>query len=164
MLAVAGPHLSNMHFGLFGLLFPDACVFQGTTDDTADPFRTVQITSISMACDPAGWEYRFEAVGDAFGGTLTIYDIVDGELDYTEVHPLPIAEWEDSSFVYTLPLDTVATEADVVEGQSTLFPCAQDPDIDWFLEVTDSNGDFGDCALFGSELSLMGQRGCSEWQ
>jgi len=151
-----------MHFGLFGLLFPD-CVPPFSPADTADPFRTVQITSISMACDPAGWDYRFEAVGDAFGGTLTVYDIVNEELGYTEVHPLPVAEWEDSAFVYTLLLDMVATEDDVQEGESTLFPCAADPDMDWFLEVTDSNGDFGDCALFGSELSLMGQRGCSEW-
>ncbi len=150
-----------MHFGLFGLLFPD-CVEPVTPDDTSDP-RSVQITAISMACDAQSWEYLFEAVGDPFGGTLTIHDVLDGELGYSETHDLPIAEWEDGIFLYTLPLLVVPNESDVVPGESTLFPCTEDADMDWHLVATDSNGDFGDCALFGADLALMGQLGCSEW-
>ena len=156
-----------MQFGLFGLLFPDCVQGITPTDDTSAPFRTVQITAITYSCGPDGWEYRFEAVGDAFDGELTVYDIENGVLGYEELHPLPNAEWEDSVFVYTLSLDAVATEDDVVPGESTFFPCPSNgavvPEMNWYLEVTDTNGDFGDCAVFGKDLTLMPQAGCSEW-
>jgi hypothetical protein len=156
-----------MQFGLFGLLFPDCVPPYTATDDTGEVFRTVVISAINYSCGPEGWEYRFEAVGDAFDGDLTVYDIENDALAYEEFHPMPNAEWEDSVFVYTLSLDAVASEDDVIPGETTFFPCPSNasviPEMNWYLEVSDSNGDFGDCAIFGKDLGLMPQRGCSEW-
>ncbi len=156
-----------MLFGLFGLLFPD-CVPSLPSDsgyDTGD-YRTVWLQGLSISCDVFGWTYEITAWTDSpdnppDSGTLTMQLIESG---YYETHPLPAAVWSDETLDWSIVLDLerVYSEDDLVAGESTLMPCTDtDSGMNWHIELL--NDDTMDCAVFGTEPSLMGYPECSVW-
>lgn len=152
-----------MLFGLFGLLFPE-CVPTVTTDtgDSGDD-QTAWIVGIRFACDATAWSYEVVAWGEPGDGTLEIYDETS---DYVEAHQMFAPEWDEDSqeWVYTLILDRVAEESEVVEGESTIYPCTDaDGGLNWHIVVEDVDGNEEDCAVFGSSPEDLGFDECSLW-
>ncbi|HJN73959.1 MAG TPA: hypothetical protein QGF58_08515 [Myxococcota bacterium] len=152
-----------MLFGLFGLLFPE-CVPSMSTDtaDTSDP-QTAWIAGIRFTCDPEGWSYEIIAWGEPGDGTLEIYD---ESTNYDEAHEMTLPDWSDDeqAWIYTVELERVHAEEDVVASESTLFACTDsDGGVNWHIIVEDLDGNEEDCAVFGSSPETLGFDECSLW-
>lgn len=150
-----------MLYGLFGLLFDCAPGTQDTGDTSV--VSNVFLTSIEITCNDDdndgvdSWRYGLSVWGDPGDAELYV-ERFGGTVDdaYGEHHLLtdPVYDAGLDEHRYDVELRVVATEEQVLDGQTTLIPCGT-RDTNWRVRLFDSQDRYSECSVFGEDVSAM---------